>query len=134
MKIRKNYVSNSSSSSFLAIGYVLEDEDNSRYFDIIKNIAPELAKEYDNIEKLLDNRGKEVFWSGIEVRCGNYDNGFANGKTFVGKIVDTMSDEFDCFSYKTYEITDIQKELSVIEKNLNANELQLKVIVGNQYL
>jgi hypothetical protein len=24
--------------------------------------------------------------------------------------------------------------LSIVEKNLNANELQLKVIVGNQYL
>ena len=41
MKIRVNYVSNSSSSSFIACGYLIEDKDLSRYWEMVKKLVPE---------------------------------------------------------------------------------------------
>ena len=48
MKIRGNYASNSSSSSFVITGYLISDEDLSRYWKMVKELAPELVEKCNN--------------------------------------------------------------------------------------
>ena len=40
MKIRRGFVSNSSSSSFVMVGYLLKDESCSRFFELAKKLDP----------------------------------------------------------------------------------------------
>lgn len=80
MKIRNGYVSNSSSSSFVVVGYLFNDQENKSAKELFKFINPEI-KDFD---EYIENRSNECSGNGLYCCIGNEDNGFSTGKTFVG--------------------------------------------------
>lgn len=130
MKIRTNYVSNSSSSSFVVVGYLLDDENKSRYIGIIKSHKSEFEDE--SSENIFEEFGNSFEEGDLLILSGNYDNGFTEGKTFVGKTVaESISDE-DYISEATINIVEIQEKLKKFECHLLPEEFNLKVITGTK--
>lgn len=130
MKIRSNYVSNSSSSSFVITGYLINDEDLSRYWEMVKELAPELVKKCNNdFEYFRDEYGYNFSHNGISIIYGNSDNGLPEGKTFIGKFI-AKTDEDNNFDDKIMEIGEIKKELKPFENYLKNDETSIKIITG----
>ena len=130
MKIRLKYVSNSSSSSFVVSGYLLEDKDLSRFWQIIKELVPELVTKCNNdFEYFRDEYGYNFSHNGISIIYGNSDNGLPEGKTFIGKFIATV-DEDNNFDDIIIDIMNLEEQLNIYKKYLLEDELKLKVITG----
>ena len=127
MKIRTSYVSNSSSSSFVLVGYVLEDESKDRFFQIAKKIDPELLSHYETVEDLVDDEGYTVenWKTSIIVRAGAEYNGLEEGKTFIGYYISPEGDTIT-------DIGNVKEGLSDFETFLQDEEKKLKVVTGTE--
>ena len=127
MKIRTSYVSNSSSSSFVLVGYVLEDESKDRFFQIAKKIDPELLSHYETVEDLVDDEGYTVenWKASIVVKAGAEYNGLEEGKTFVGYYISPEG-------YTIIDIGNVKEGLSDFETFLQDDEKKLKVVTGTE--
>lgn len=127
MKIRTSYVSNSSSSSFVLVGYVLEDESKDRFFQIAKKIDPELLSHYETVEDLVYDVGYTVenWKASIVVKAGAEYNGLEEGKTFVGYYISPEG-------YTIIDIGNVKEGLSDFETFLQDEEKKLKVVTGTE--
>ena len=126
MKIRTGYVSNSSSSSFVAVGYILEDKSKTRYVDLIQELDPTMS-----VKEIFEDYGCHFEKNGISVICGDIDEGIKEGKTFVGK---KLLDYYDIneFSDEQFEIDEIKEKLELFEKYLLPEEFKLKLLTGTR--
>lgn len=130
MKIRSNYVSNSSSSSFVITGYLINDEDLSRYWKIVNELVPELVKKCNNdFEYFRDEYGYNFSHNGISIIYGNSDNGLPEGKTFIGKFI-AKADEDNNFDDIIVDVKDIENQLNVYKNYLTDDESKIKIITG----
>ena len=80
----------------------------------------------------MDEYGNEFEENCLNVICGNYDNGFESGKTFVGKIISEISEDNFQLSEKSIDIESIRTGLQIFENYLNENENKLKIITGTR--
>ena len=134
MKIRGNYVSNSSSSSFVITGYLINDKDLSRYWEMAKELAPELVEKCNNdFQCFRHEYGYNFSYNGISIIGGNGDNGISEGKTFVGKFI-AKADECDNFGNIIMDESEIKKELEPFENYLENDETSIKIIAGTMLM
>lgn len=126
MKIRTGYVSNSSSSSFVAVGYILEDKSKKRYVDLIQELDQTMSD-----KEIFEDHGCHFEKNGISVICGDIDEGIKEGETFVGKKLLEYYD-FDGFSDEHFEIDEIKEKLELFEKYLLPEEFKLKLLTGTR--
>ena len=134
MKIRGNYVSNSSSSSFVITGYLINDEDLSRYWEMVKELAPELVEKCNNNFQCFQHEyGYNFSYNGISIIGGNGDNGISEGKTFIGKFI-AKADECNNFDNIIMDESEIKKELKPFENHLQNDETSIKIIAGTMLM
>lgn len=130
MKIRMNYVSNSSSSSFVVVGYLIDDESMSKYYEIAKKLNPELVNKSKNMEDYIFENGYETSGNGLSVITGCGDNGFDKGKTFIGKFIAKGDDDNNGMDEKIMDIDEIRNAIS---KEFDFLNEKLKIITGSYY-
>ena len=130
MKIRMNYVSNSSSSSFVVVGYLIDDESMSKYYEIAKKLNPELVNKSKNMKDYISENGYETSGNGLSVITGCGDNGFDKGKTFIGKFIAKGDDDNNGMDEKIMDIDEIRNAIS---KEFDFLNEKLKIITGSYY-
>lgn len=130
MKIRTNYVSNSSSSSFVVVGYLIDDESMSKYYEMAKKLDPELVSQSKDVEDYIDKNGYETSGKGLSLFAGCDDNGFESGKTFVGKFIAKGDDDNNGMDEKIMDIDEIRNAIS---KEFDFPDEKIKVITGTYY-
>lgn len=121
MKVRSGFVSNSSSSSFICIGYLIDkDSTDKTREDFIR-----LLNSKETIEKYED------LWEvNYEAEIGVFDNtedGAPPGKIMIGKRVDVDEDVEDSSSI---DFTAVEKSLQPINSIKDLELGDLKVITG----
>lgn len=124
MKLRNGYVSNSSSSSFVIAGYLIDDENKERFFNLARRAVPAL-EDYLTVDELLDREGYEIGNSHIIVKTGNDDNGIECGKSFIGKTI-AYSDNYEMI----VDVDDIRNDLKEYDDLFKDDEKKIKIITG----
>ncbi|MBR4315812.1 MAG: hypothetical protein IKP65_02415 [Alphaproteobacteria bacterium] len=129
MKIRQGYVSNSSSSSFVVVGYLIDDDSRSKYYETAKKLNPELVNQSKNMEDYINENGYETSNNGLSVITGCGDNGFEKGKTFIGKFIAKSDDDGNGMEEKIIEIDEIKDSL----KEFDFLNEKIKIMTGTFY-
>lgn len=132
MKIRNGFVSNSSSSSFVLRGFVIDEKDfdykkmgrliTSGYDEMWEEYVEEYgedAEEYDFFLESIDN-------SDIHVGFGTEGGAPSEDKVIVGELFATDTDE--CFSYEEIDLV-MSEQLQEIKDAFDIKD-DLKVIIG----
>jgi len=136
MKIRNGFVSNSSSSSFVVIGFTV-DRDKYTLLDIAKvlnpddfsEITPELIEEDVALKNLLYD-----FASGSDsfVIRDNEEDGAPSGKILIGVEIACIDDNGEIDTIEVDLETDA--DVSLIKNIMSQLEIEtsLKVLTGNR--
>lgn len=87
MKLRAGFISNSSSSSYVVVGYMIDDDGISAISNIVRRLFPtEVINSQDELFDLLYEQDKYfIGW--------NSDHGTPSGKILVGHLISDISSE-----------------------------------------
>ena len=125
MKVRNGFVSNSSSSSFVVVG-ILIDKDSPARTDFIKAVmggkeldkvaTNSFGKTFDEIEKyaqkdILEDMSYDVGDKGYELLEGE-DDGVPEGKTLIGKPIIDVSSDGDQLDFDEIDLSSIEADLT----------------------
>jgi len=127
MKIRNGFVSNSSSSSFVIIGYSLKDiaSDEESKREIINRLAPNMELTtyfHDDWENFLNRGG---FGKDISYLSDDLSD---DGEGYIGIILADISSE-DTLAHTERPLSDIIKNVEKI-KIILETDLEPKIITG----
>ena len=130
MKTRFSYVSNSSSSSFVVVEYLIDDGSMEGYYAMARKLNQELVNQSKNVEDYVNENGYETSGKGLSLFAGCDDNGFERGKTFVGKLIAKGDDDSNVMDEKIMDIDEIKNDIA---KEFDFPNEKIKVITGTCY-
>jgi len=109
MKIRQGFVSNSSSSSFVAIAFNMKDHE----------------KEYEKIEK-------KYLWKLDFYLFETLEDGVPEGNKYVGQFLANQMEDYENENIQ-FTLKDLNKKANEIKKNLALPEdLEWEIIAGTR--
>jgi len=121
MKTRQGLVSNSSTSSFIVVGYKLkyDHRDKNSLLEIVKKLDPTKIDANDteaawDILYELQNEGRE---DGLEIFLDGED-----GSVYVGIVLADVSSDGDSLENKAYDIKDLVEKCNIAKKLLDTQE------------
>lgn len=146
MKIRTGFVSNSSTSSFVIIGFNLGSDGDITYEYIYTRITGKTSEEITKAMKESkhawyrdgtkdqndrDEYVREELWHEINfgVQMG-IDSGVGN-KVVIGKTIASAGSEGDYFDDIEIDFDEMRKELEPLKQKFD-KDLELKIFVGTQ--
>lgn len=127
MKTRNGFVSNSSSSSFVIVGYKLEmPKNNSEKLEMLKKLYPERNLTEDNI---ID----DIFHESME-QYSNFDILYdgEGGYLYVGNLVE-YTDQADNLENKSVNISECLVKCEKSKNVLNVKDQEIMIHVGSIY-
>ena len=117
MKTRNSLVSNSSSSSFVVVGYKikLSYDDVSRQLDLLAMIDPE---KYKTIDRSNKDSIRDIFHDVCNSRRKDFDIllDFEDDRIFVGATLASVSSDGDSMPEKEYDLDELVKKCDFIKK------------------
>lgn len=123
MKRKNDFVTNSSSCSFIFIGWVIETGD--REIEVVKeNMEIFGTNEYEPGLRTYENLN-EVYNGKVDITLGDSENGFPDGKLCIG-ISDSISD--DDYEPCEYRIKDVMDRDPKLAELFNPDDI--KIITG----
>ena len=132
MKIRNGFVSNSSSSSFVAKGYLVNSIDIEKVCEFIKELAPDI---YETVKKNSEVNTEEFVCEAgsfyrfpVSIKKGNSENGIPEGDWFIGEDF-IIGDESGYLPEKIIKVTP-SDNLKKLKDLLGINQ-ELVIVVGN---
>ena len=131
MKIRQGFVSNSSSSSFIAIGAIIPRNKISQLtfcktMGFVKSDCTDEDLE-EQIEDVDPDSGRNYYDFLNECFIDSGESGAPKGKTIIGKVI-TIDEE-------TQEILSLDKILNEVKNILSKNNLSdesIQIIIGSK--
>ena len=128
MKFRNGFVSNSSTSSFVMIGYNLGE---MRYSDLCKQYFPkefeelkkEVAEKYPNDEDVIEDEAWELVHKlsnaneYASVRSCGY-----SGAMYIGKILDEGADDGNSMGNVDISLEEVEKIASKVQEELSVDK------------
>ena len=129
MKIRNGFVSNSSSSSFIAKGFVLDRKEYKKYEEEIAkafNITWE-TEGFDDYE-IYDNRKEAIYNSELFI-AENIEDGAPRGKVIIGEMIYEADENCDYLGYQELDcsLSDVTSKIKSV-----IGDYPLKVIVSSK--
>jgi hypothetical protein len=129
MKIRSGFVSNSSSSSFVLFGFLLDKEDYNE-FDLLKKLDKRLTIEIYNEDKYAVREEISDKYD-ITIEDGDSDNGISEEKIFIG-IERFKFDENGYVDSTATDFSEIIKDINDIKTILELTDITPLVITGSR--
>ena len=113
MKARIGFVSNSSSSSFVLVGYKLKEE---KRLDILKKLFPKF-------KDLDEDALNEKYWDQEKIMIlEGPDDGVAKGTIVVGKIISEINSESYEMQERDMDFKELEESVSEIKELLDIKE------------
>lgn len=123
MKRKSDFITNSSSTSFIFIGWVIDPGD--RVKEIVKEQMEIFgSEEYDPELKPYENL-MEVYNGKVSITLGDGENGLAEDKIFIGINNSISDDDYEPCEYSIKDVMDIDPKLA---ECFNSNDI--KIITG----